>query len=429
MTNGRHIELFLAFLLLAGVGSVPGVAGAQQPEQRAERQTRTTPAIRESIYQELSKAQMAAEEERYQEAIGVLDQLRSDATLNSYERAQVWNIYAYIHIAQEEYQRAIEAYERLLSQENLPLGLETSTRYSLAQLYFTTERYEQAAETLERWFEFAENPASSAYILLANAYYSLGEYQRALGPAQRALEEAQNKGEPIQEHWWQLLRAVHFELGNYERVAEILEILVERFPRKDYWLQLSSIYGELEQYDKQARVLDIAYQQRLLTRESELINYAQVLMQQEIPYRAARVIEKGFEQGVIERNVRHLRLLAQAYRLAKEDKAALEPLQAAAEMSEDGELYMQLAYAYSNLRRWSDAAEAAKRALTAGGLRQRGQAQLFRGTALYNADRLEAAKEAFQAAANDESTASQARQWIQYVNKEMDRRERLAEVM
>lgn len=427
MRNGFFKIWLLAALVITGAG-LPDIGQAQQDQAESQRQTRTTPAIRESVYRQLSEAQEAAEEQQFADALAVLDKLRDDGGLNSYERAQVWNIYAYIHIAEDDYGRAIEAYERLLSQEDLPLGLETSTRYSLAQLYFGNEEYEKAASTLETWFEHAEDPGPDAYILLGNAYYSLEEYRRALEPAQQAIDLAKQRGNPVKEHWWQLLRALHYELGELDRVAEILEHLVERFPRKDYWMQLASIYGELDRPDKQVRVLDMAYQQGLLTAERELVNLAQHLMQQDIPYRAAKVIEEGMDSGTVERNVRHLRLLAQAYRMAKEDRAALEPLRAAAAMSGEGDLYMQLAYSYSNLNQWSEAADAAREAVEKGGLERPGQAHLFRGTALFNAGELEAAKASFRAAAEYERSAGQARQWLDHVNKEIERRQQLADL-
>lgn len=427
MRNGFFKSWLLAVVLIVGAG-LPDMGRAQQDEAESQRQTRTTPAIRESVYRQLSEAQEAAEEEQFGDALAVLDKLRDDGGLNSYERAQVWNIYAYIHIANDDYARAIESYEQLLRQENLPLGLETSSRYSLAQLYFGNENYENAAATLETWFEQAEDPAPDAYILLGNAYYSLGEYRRAVDPAQKGIELAKQRGNPVREHWWQLLRALHYELGELDRVAEILEHVVERFPKKDYWIQLASIYGEMDRPDKQVRVLDMAYQQDLLTGERELINLAQLLMQQDIPYRAAKVIQAGMDQDLVERNVRNLRLLAQAYRMAKEDRAALEPLRAAAAMSGEGDLYMQLAYSYSNLKRWPEAASAARDALDKGGLDRPGQAHLFRGTALFNAGELEAAKASFRAATEYERSAGQARQWLDHVNQEIERRQQLADL-
>lgn len=419
----------LCALLLSLAAGVPGAAAAQDRAEQAEQRTRTTPAIREAVYRQLSAAQEAVEEDRFQDAIATLDKLSTDDSLNSYERAQMWNIYGYVHLSRDDYRQAIDAYERLLAQDDLPQGLEENTRYSLAQLYFGIEDYAKSVTTLERWFEQTESPSANAYILLGNAYYAMGEYRRALEPVEAAFELARERGERIREHWWQLQRAIYYELGDLGRAAEILEFLVEEYPRKEYWSQLAGIYGEMDQPERQARVLDVAYQQGLLTRGSELVNLAQLLMQQDIPYRASNVLQEGLDQGVIERNERHLRLLAQAYRMAKEDEAALEPLRAAAEISGEGDLYMQLAYAYSNLKRWQDAANAARRALAAGGLSRPDQAQMFRGTALYNADELEAAKEAFRAAAGDERSARQARQWIEYVDQEIERREQLADVM
>jgi tetratricopeptide (TPR) repeat protein len=421
-----------AFLLLA----VPtlaqwmdGVASAQSNNESDERKTRKTPAMREQTYKKLSESREFAEAEQFGEALAVLNRMMERGGLNSYEAAQAYNFYGYIYFSQERFQDAIQAYQNVLAQENLPLAMETATIYSLAQLYFATENYDQAIVMINRWLGQAEDPGPDPYILLAQAYYQQKQYAEAIKPVETAIRIAAEDGRPPKEQWLLLLRVFYFELEDYDKVAEILHQLLAMNPKREYWIQLSGIYGEREQPRKQLIAFEMAYLQDMLTSGREIVTLAQLYLQAEVPYKAGVVLEKGLNDGLVEKNARNYRLLSQAWTLAREDEKAIPTLTRAAQLSDDGELDIRLARAYANLGRWSDAADAATRAISKGGLRRTDQANILLGMSLYNLERYPQAISAFRVAGEDQRSRNDASRWIAHIDSERQRQASLREAI
>ena len=106
---------------------------------------------------------------------------------------------------------------------------------------------------------------------------------------------------------------------------------------------------------------------------------------------------------------------------------ATSPLERAAAMTNDGELYVRLAQANLNLEHWAEAAAAVQKALQLGGLKRNDTANIMLGMALFNQKQLEQARRAFERAASDSRSQRAATQWIAYVDSEMRRREVMAQ--
>ncbi|MGI9264452.1 MAG: tetratricopeptide repeat protein [Gammaproteobacteria bacterium] len=421
-----------AFLLLAGpvlMNWTDGVASAQSGSESDERKTRKTPAMREQTYKKLSESREFAEAEQYGEAMDVLNRMMERGGLNSYEAAQAYNFYGYIYFSQERFQDAIQAYQNVLAQENLPLAMETATIYSLAQLYFAIENYDQAIVMINRWLDQAEDPGPEPYILLAQAYYQKKQYAEAITPVETAIRIAAQDGKPPKEQWLLLLRVFYFELEEYDKVAEILHQLLAMNPKREYWIQLSGIYGEREQPRKQLIAYEMAYLQGMLSSGREIVTLAQLYLQAEVPYKAGVVLEKGLNEGLVEKTARNYRLLSQAWTLAREDEKAIPTLRTAAQLSDDGELEIRLARAYANLGQWSDAVDAATRAISKGGLRRTDQANILLGMSLYNLERYPQAINAFRVAREDERSRSDASRWIAHIDSERQRQASLREAI
>jgi tetratricopeptide (TPR) repeat protein len=129
--------------------------------------------------------------------------------------------------------------------------------------------------------------------------------------------------------------------------------------------------------------------------------------------------------GHVKSDVRNLRLLSQSWYSAREDKKAIPPLEKAAKMGNDGELYIRLAQSYINLENWSEAADAAKKALALGGLKRQDTANIMYGMALFNQKKFEQARRVFQTASKDNRSKRAAASWIKYVDSEIRRRDTL----
>jgi tetratricopeptide (TPR) repeat protein len=303
----------------------------------------------------------------------------------------------------------------------------TETLYTLAQLRFTIEDWAGAIKIMQDWLKAVENPPPEPFILLASAYYQLEKYSEMIQPIERAMAIAQARDKPVREQWWLLLRVAYYELNNIPEVVRILEILVTNWPKKGYWTMLSGMYGELNQEANQLAAYEAAYDQGLLDDGKEHVALAQLLMQGEAAYKAAKILQKGFDEGLIERTVTNYRLLSQAWQVAAEFDKAISPLKKAAEIAEDGELDVRLANSYLNLSRYEECAKAARAGLKRGGLDRPGTARELLGMCTFELDDYDAAIKSFRQAAKDKKIEKRARNWIKYIESEQARINQLNE--
>jgi Flp pilus assembly protein TadD len=125
----------------------------------------------------------------------------------------------------------------------------------------------------------------------------------------------------------------------------------------------------------------------------------------------------------VEANDRNLRLLSQAWYTARENEKSIPPLKRAAELAQEGELYVRLAQSYLNLEQWDEAATALQQGLRLGGLSRTDVANIMLGMSLFNQKKFSAARTAFEAASDDQRSRRTAQQWISYVESEIRRQE------
>ena len=406
-----------------------GIAGVQaQEQQKEERETRKTPALRNKVYEKLAEAQAAAEEKDLAGAAKVLDEMiagRRDNELNSYELANVYNLYAFIHYSNEDYSRALEAYETVISQPDIPLAMEINTRYTVAQLYFVQEKWRQGVDALLAWFDMTTTPNAAAYVLLAQGYYQLQDFDNALKNIEIAIADYDEKGRIPKEQWYNLARFLYTEKNNTPAAVEVLEKLIMYYPKKQYWVQLSFMYSEQNEETKQLGAMETAYVQDMLDKDGEYRNMASLFLNAEVPYKAAMVMQRGFEEEIVEDNSRNWEMLAGSLRQAQEVQSAIPAMERAAEKSDNGDLYARLGSIYLDAEQDSKAIEAITKGLKRGGVKRADQARLVLGMAHFNQKNYGAAREAFRAAGRDERSEKYAKQWIKYMDSEIKREKEL----
>ena len=406
-----------------------GYASAQ--ESKKERETRKTPALRNNIYEKLAEAQVFAEAKQYVEAQEVLDDML-DATskkskLNGYELANVYNTYAYLRYVVEDYEGALNYYQKVIDQRpDIPVALEVGTLYTVAQLYFLQEKWERGIDTLIQWMSLSETPSTNAYVLLANGYFQLKDYDRSLENIQIAIQREEAAGKLPKEQWYNLARFIHFDRSNYAEALDILEILIMYYPKKQYWVQASHLYGEEKDDARQLAILEASYEQNLLDRSQDIVLLSQLYLNAEVPFPAARVLEKGFADEVVETESKNYELAGVAWRQAQEVEKSLPMLEVAASKSEKGELYARLGNVYLDVDKNKDAVDALLKGLDKGGVKRPDQARLALGMAYFNLGDFSAARRAFREARKDERAKSYADQWLKYISSEERRLEELA---
>lgn len=412
------------------VGMTPFAAAVAQEQQQDTRETRRTPALRNKVYEKLAEAQAAAEAKDLAGAQKVLDgMIAADGkkALNSYELANVYNLYAFIHYSREDYGRALQAYEEVVAQPDIPLAMEINTRYTIAQLYFVQEDWKRGIDALLKWFDMTETPNADAYVLLSQGYYQLKDYDKALVNVETAISMYNEKDKLPKEQWYNLARFLYFEKGDVPKTVETLETLLQHYPKKQYWVQLSHMYGEQKRDKQQLAAMETAYVQGLLDKGTEQVTMAYLYLNGEVPYKAAKVMDKGLKDGSIEDRSKNWEVAGNAWRQAQELDKAIPAMEKAAATAETGELYARLGTIYLDGDQNEKAITAISRGLDKGGVKRPDTARLILGMAYFNTKQYDKARNAFQAAARDERSAKYAAQWIKYMDTEIERQRSLAE--
>lgn len=408
------------WLVVLVAALVPMLPGAAEPTKPAEENARATAAMSQDVYEKLQQAQVQVESQAYSSALATLGSLASQEGLSNYERAQVDNLSAYVHYLKEDYAAAIVAYERMLTLERLPRALLLGTLKTLAQLYFIVERYSEAITSTQRLMAESEQPEPDLYLLLGQAYYQLKQYHSALPPIENAIRLYRERGMEPEENWLLLLYAIHYEMDDYDALLTLLRELVHLYPRDQHLVSLAGVYGELQDTTRQLALTEALYESGILDASSHAINLANLYLLHGLPYKAAVVLQEALGSGSLNADINTLRLLAQAWQRAQEHDRALAPLAQAAALGKDGSLYVLLAQSYTRMQQWAEASRALEQALDKGGLKNHRDTELMLGITLFHQQRFKDARTAFEAAAKSEHNRKSARQWLAYINRELE---------
>jgi tetratricopeptide (TPR) repeat protein len=415
------LRLPLVTLLLMGMAFRAPAVMAVGAGCGAERNIRVH-ALDEMTWNQLSRIDQHVSERQYEAAQQALERLLDRADRDPYLQAIIYQALGHVAWAREEYGQATGDFVKAIDLDVLPDETHFALLYQLAQLYYLQERYSDSLATLERYLchpaEVERGP--DVWVLKASIHSWLEQYAEALA----AIEHAIALEEQPREQWYQLKLAAHFELEQYPAAGATLEAMIELWPAERlYWIQLSQVSYKLKQSEKALAVMALAHRNGLLDRQADLVWLADLYSLADIPFKAATVMQRGIEDGVVEGTRAHWLTAADAWYRAGELELALRAYRRAGENSADGAVDLRRSYILVDMERWEDALAALDAALGKGGLdpRQTAQAHLLRGVANFNLDRFEQARSDWAAARRDDSSREAAEQWLNHLREERRR--------
>lgn len=439
----QALAIFSVIVALSGAlspfqGGASGLtvnAVAAEDKAPAKRQkTRRVPALSERVFKKLGEGQELIDAKDYAGALAVmLEALDRSKRYNENEVANLHNMLGYIYYLQEDYNSALREYKIVAAQgEKIPEGLETTTLYTVAQLSYVQEDYDEALRYMEIWISKAQNPSADPRFFLATVYYQKRDYDKAIEQMELGMQIAEERGTTVKEQQWSLLTFLYFEKEDWPNVIATLEVMVEKFPKREHWVRLAGVYGQQGYEKKQMYALESAYTLGFFERKTDYTNLAGLLMQEEVPYRAAKVLVAGFKAEAVDREADNLQALGQAWQLSQEVDNAIEIFEEAAKLSEDGKIYERLSYLYLEDDQFSRCVDSASGALDKGGLRRVQSVHIVKGMCQFNMERLTAARDSFvecrRVARREDDKPSQRTcgQWITFIDREKARLEALA---
>ena len=336
--------------------------------------------------------------------------LRSQ-TLNCYEEGAVLGLSAQIKLAQEDYLGAAVDLRTSLDKGYIPADQRGQTLKALSQIYFAENQYADGLRFMNEWIASGGVPSRDEKWTLASVYALQDQYREAVPWAEQVLAaDGGNADRAV----YDMLIFLYSKTGQLAKKAALLERLIERDPTdKQLW---QAIAGDYFQADNQRRAFEVQktmYLAGIVSEEDEIMQVVNFYNSFDVPYAAARILEKELNAGRIERSFERLELLAQLYQVAREHERAIPVLTEAARMNNSADLYLRLGRSYLDLKEWAKAEEALTSALNAGGLRDRGLAWTQIGQTRYERDDRAGARDAF-AKANDRT----GRSWLAFMDSE-----------
>jgi tetratricopeptide (TPR) repeat protein len=316
---------------------------------------------------------------------------------------------------QNKYGKAIDAYEQALATNALPLQVHEQMMFNVAQMYMSDNKFDKGQQVLTRYMQESCNPVPEAHISLAIIHAEKKQFRESLKHADLALI----KSKTPREAWLQLKLALHFELKEMSRCAEVLVHLIALSPMKEtYFKQLQGVLTEIKKDHEALAVLALAERRGFLDEESELRNLYNMYMFMEIPLKAANVLDRGITQKNVQPTEKNLESLANAWLAAREYDKAEAAMARAAKASDKGELYKQLGQIQMEKENWKGALESLQLARKKGNLKNPGEASFLAGVCAVQLKQWKTAEAALREAMQHEKTAKMAVEWLNHLQDE-----------
>ncbi|MDP6979947.1 MAG: tetratricopeptide repeat protein [Myxococcota bacterium] len=407
--------VLVASLLFAGLPFVTpsDTAWAAESSKKKKKSKRKSFVLSPVVFKKMNTIHKLLQEDEYAETVPLLQKLAGRSKLTDFEKGSIYETLGFAYSSLADYPKAAASFEKSLATDALPDLTLLNMRFNLAQLYLALEDFPKAIAHLEAWMAEVETPSPEGHYYLGAAHAQLGEAKKALP----YIAEAVARSTKFNETWNQLLLALYFELKQYDEAVGVLAALINHSPRKSYLQQLQGVYGELGQEKKALAVMELSYRQGYLENSSELRNLAHLYLYHEVPSLAAEVLSKGLEDGTIDGDRESWELLGDAYIHAREYKKAVAPLRKAAELAEDGEVYLKLARIQLEYQDWEESLGYLERAIEKGQLDNPGDAQLMLGISSAKSGRFGSARRAFEQAAKNEDSKKSAINWLRHLEE------------
>ncbi len=279
---------------------------------------------------------------------------------------------------------------------------------TLAGLNMQDENFGTAIKYYKAYMQLSPKPNKSIYMGLGTAYFYKKRYQSAIN----ILKEATNMFEPKKSIYLMLFSS-HYELKQLKSATKVLEKMIRIWSdEKRYWIQLISLLVERKNYSSALAYMQMAKTQNFLLKERDFLQFAYLLYEKKVPYKAAIVLKDGIDQGIIEKKQKNYELLSTMYQESRERIKAIEALKIASDYSSDGKNDLYIAQLYFEQEdKFQSVIKYAKKALNRG-IKQKGNANMIIAVAYSELDQMENAKKYLITASKYSKTQKAAQQWL-----------------
>ncbi|ACS80146.1 tetratricopeptide repeat protein [Maridesulfovibrio salexigens] len=312
------------------------------------------PQARQNLY----KAQLLLDEEKYAEAATLIKKYMNSTT--EPVDAQIFLVLGGAQLQTGNDKQAYDTFKRGFARhpDNLHLCRNTAvTAYKL-------ERYNEAGMFLEKTYAL-QKPANPETLFQAGSIYYKGDnFKSSVRVLQKLIAQTKN---PDKE-WVSLAIHALLENGQPDRAKSLLLKYLERAPDDSaYWKLLAKLHMDKEQLEKTAAALEIAYRLKRPSQQ-ELENLSSIYRYKEAPLLAAATLERAYGTAI---NSEQALKIATLYASAGRIKKAISCMD---RYSQTKSTSLKKGILLFKSRRFNDAREAFKASL---GTKNAGEARFY----------------------------------------------------
>ncbi|MDN4503661.1 hypothetical protein QX776_14705 [Alteromonadaceae bacterium BrNp21-10] len=347
---------------------------------------------------------------RVKNAIDILLEVEAEGFDQAYVDNFIGQLYASFDQA-----KALTYIKRAADANVLNDGEQASALRTTADLLLMDKQYKNAVGAYKKWIAFTCKEDAGVYLRMAQAYYESGDLAGILEPADKAIELNKQAGK-LDKNPYLLKLTSFYERKLYPQTVKVAEELVRIFPsEKQWWVQLGQFYFLVENFDKALSTLEIAYNQGYLEKPQQVKILAQLYAQNDIPFKAATLLEKHIKSGFIKLDDSLTSSMANSFHQARDYKKAAYYYGKVAQSSGDPEYYRKQGTLLLAAEDYKGALAALEKSLK--GTDKIGRVHMAMMEANFYQGNFKEAHKHVVEAGKDKSTARSARSWEPYIKE------------
>ncbi|WP_257325662.1 hypothetical protein [Pseudoalteromonas rhizosphaerae] len=408
MRNLSKVTALAVLMSFSGAVFTAPVLAAPDPAKIEARKKAKTRIMGERTGKKVIKAFDLYNEEKLDEAIAMLKEI--DAS-DDFDKATVNRYLGSMYGQKEQYKTAIGYLKLAVAPDVLNFADQEQSLKTLGDMYAGTEQYEKAKDAYVAWMDFTGEEDATVYTRIAQANYQLGKFRDVFTPAEKAikLQKEPNKGP------YQLKLGSYFELKDYKNMVKVGEEIVRIWPDdKKAWVSLGKYYLQTEDYKTGLATMEVAYKNGYFETEVDYKVLSNFYSLNEIPYKAAKVLEKSINDKIVKRNKQNISAVASNYHRSKDIEKAAKYYEEAAKFDDDAELYRKAGSLLLQSQNYSAAVVRLNKALEFGS-DKKGTIYSDLAEAYYYQEKYKQAYAAITKAMDDPRTRKFAKGWSVFI--------------
>ncbi|BDF94776.1 MULTISPECIES: hypothetical protein [Pseudoalteromonas] len=408
MRNLSKVTALAVLMSLSGAVFTAPVLAAPDAAKIEARKKAKTRVMGERVGKKVIKAFDLYNEEKLDEAIAMLKEIEAS---DDFDKATVNRYLGSMYGQKEQYKTAIKHLELAVAPDILNFADQEQSLKTLGDMYAGTEQYEKAKKAYVAWMDFTGEEDATVYTRIAQANYQLGLFKDVFSPADKAikLQKEPNKGP------YQLKLGSYFELKDYKNMVKVGEEIVRIWPGdKKAWVSLGKYYLQTEDYKTGLATMEVAYKNGYFEAEVDYKVLSNFYSLNEIPYKAAKVLEKSIDDKIVKRTKQNISAVASNYHRSKDIEKAAKYYEEAAKFDDDAELYRKAGSLLLQSQNYSAAVVRLNKALELGSDKQ-GTIYSDLAEAYYYQEKYKQAYAAITKAMDDPRTRKFAKGWSTFI--------------